>query len=49
MGDHLEKIVHDSMTKCLTEMAENTGPFDPEPYIDLMVFNILDAVCYGER
>ena len=48
MGDHLEKVVHDSMTKCLTKMAEETGPFDPEPYIDLMVFNILNAVCYGE-
>ena len=49
MGDHLEKVVHDSMTKCLTKMAEETGPFDPEPYIDLMVFNVLNAVCYGER
>ena len=48
VGNHLENVIHDSMTKCLAKMAEETGPFDPEPYIDLMVFYILKSLCFGE-
>ncbi|XP_076079554.1 steroid 17-alpha-hydroxylase/17,20 lyase-like isoform X1 [Mytilus galloprovincialis] len=47
-GNHLEKVLHDSMNKCLPLMAKEKGAFNPENYIDLMVFNILNAVCFGE-
>ncbi|VDI54486.1 Hypothetical predicted protein [Mytilus galloprovincialis] len=29
-------------------MAKENGPFNPEKYIDLIVFNIMIAVCFGE-
>ncbi|CAC5422196.1 CYP17A [Mytilus coruscus] len=48
-GNRLEEVVHSSMKKCLSLMAKENGPFDPENYIDLMVFNILHAVCFGKR
>ncbi|XP_063402562.1 steroid 17-alpha-hydroxylase/17,20 lyase-like isoform X1 [Mytilus trossulus] len=47
-GNRLEEVVHSSMNKCLSLMAQENGPFDPENYIDLMVFNILHAVCFGK-
>ncbi|CAC5413656.1 CYP17A [Mytilus coruscus] len=47
-GNHLEKVLHESMNKCLPLMAKENGAFNPENYIDLMVFNILNAVCFGE-
>lgn len=46
-GLHLEEVVHESMKKSLNRMAEEKGPFNPEPYIDFMVFNILNSVCFG--
>jgi len=48
-GIKLEKVVHESMTKCLNKMAEQNGPFDPQEIVDLMVFTILNSVVFGER
>ncbi|XP_063431258.1 steroid 17-alpha-hydroxylase/17,20 lyase-like isoform X2 [Mytilus trossulus] len=47
-GNRLEDVMHSSMKKCLPLMAKENGPFNPEKYIDLMVFNIMTAVCFGE-
>ena len=30
-------------------MSTENGSFDPEPYIGLIVYNILNAVCFGSR
>lgn len=49
VGNHLENVIHDAMTKCLATMAKETGPFDPEPCVDLIVFYILKSLCFGER
>jgi hypothetical protein len=49
VGRQLEKVVHESMTKCLNKMAEYKGPFDPQKIVDLMVFTILNSVVFGER
>lgn len=47
-GDSLEVVLHGSMEKCLPLMAKQTGAFNPEAIIDLMVYNILSAVCFGK-
>ncbi|CAC5401019.1 CYP17A [Mytilus coruscus] len=47
-GNRLEDVLHASMKKCLPLMDKENGAFNPEKYIDLMVFNILTAVCFGE-
>ncbi|XP_052089952.1 steroid 17-alpha-hydroxylase/17,20 lyase-like isoform X2 [Mytilus californianus] len=47
-GNRLEEVLHASMNICLPLMAKENGAFNPENYIDLMVFNILNAVCFGE-
>jgi hypothetical protein len=33
VGSQLEKVVHESMTKCLNKMAEYKGPFDPQEIV----------------
>ncbi|XP_076078827.1 steroid 17-alpha-hydroxylase/17,20 lyase-like [Mytilus galloprovincialis] len=48
IGNHFEAVLHESMNKCLPLMLKETGVFNPENYIDLMVFNILNAVCFGK-
>ena len=48
-GEHLEKVLHGSVEKCLPLMAKQTGAFNPETIINLMVYNILNAVCFGKR
>ncbi|CAG2252187.1 unnamed protein product [Mytilus edulis] len=48
-GKHLEEVLHNSMHKCLPLMAEEKEEFDPEPIIDLMVFHMLNSVCFGKR
>jgi len=30
-------------------MSTESGSFDPDPYIGLIVYNILNAVCFGSR
>ncbi|CAG2252785.1 CYP17A [Mytilus edulis] len=47
-GNRLEDVLHASMKKCLPLMAKENGPFNPAKYIDLMVYNIMTAVCFGE-
>ncbi|XP_071154400.1 steroid 17-alpha-hydroxylase/17,20 lyase-like isoform X1 [Mytilus edulis] len=47
-GKHLEEVLHNSMHKCLPLMAEEKEEFDPEPIIDLMVFHMLNSVCFGK-
>ncbi|VDH96707.1 Hypothetical predicted protein [Mytilus galloprovincialis] len=49
IGTHFEAVLHESTNKCLPLMAKETGAFNPENYIDLMVSNILNAVCFGKR
>ncbi|XP_076079551.1 steroid 17-alpha-hydroxylase/17,20 lyase-like isoform X3 [Mytilus galloprovincialis] len=48
IGTHFEAVLHESTNKCLPLMAKETGAFNPENYIDLMVSNILNAVCFGK-
>ncbi|XP_076079552.1 steroid 17-alpha-hydroxylase/17,20 lyase-like isoform X1 [Mytilus galloprovincialis] len=47
-GNRLEEVLHASMNICLPLMAKENRAFNPENYIDLMVFNILNGVCFGE-
>ena len=47
VGNHLEEVIHASLNKCLNKMSTENGSFDPEPYIGLIVYNILNAVCFG--
>lgn len=44
--NYLEEVVHASLNKCLNKMSTEHGSFDPEPYIGLIVYNILNAVCF---
>ncbi|KAK7103405.1 steroid 17-alpha-hydroxylase/17,20 lyase-like [Littorina saxatilis] len=47
-GTGLEKVVHRSLQQTVDKMAAEPGPFDPHHYTSLLMFNIVDSICFGE-
>ena len=49
MGEALEERVHDSVSTAIEELKKETGPFDPEDYVNFIVGNILTGLCFGGK
>lgn len=49
MGEALEERVHDAVSTAILEMKKETGPFNPEVYIDFIVANMLTGLCFGGK
>lgn len=49
MGEALEERVHDAVFTAIEELKKETGPFDPEDYVNFIVGNILTGLCFGGK
>ena len=47
-GQHLEKVVHESVSMIADKMVAEPGAFDPHLYSTLLMFHIIDTICFGE-
>ena len=46
-GNALEERIHNVLSVVFNEMEMETGPFEPDKYIKLIIGNILVGVCFG--
>ena len=49
IGEALEERVHDAVSTAIIELKKETGPFDPEDYVNFIVGNILTGLCFGGK
>ena len=47
LGEALEERVHKALPTMFEEMKKEKDSFDPEPYINFLMGNILVGLCFG--
>lgn len=48
-GQHLEKVVHEAVAMVMDKMAAEPEAFDPHPYMSILMFHIIDTICFGRK
>ncbi|XP_060558642.1 steroid 17-alpha-hydroxylase/17,20 lyase-like [Ruditapes philippinarum] len=48
-GNALQDRVHEAVSTAIIELDKVRGEFDPEPYINFLVGNILTGLCFGGK
>lgn len=48
-GPLLEKVVHHAVAMVADKMAAEPGAFDPHLYNTLLMFHIIDTICFGKN
>ena len=47
-GKHLEQVVHCVVTMVTEKMEAEPGPFEPHTYNTLLIFHVVDHLCFGK-
>ena len=47
-GKHLEQVVHCVVTMVTEKMEAEPGPFEPHTYNTLLIFHVIDHLCFGK-